>query len=165
VFGNVGELPAARIAHFVNGEWSALGKGLVGQPQAIARDAERIYASTYNDGQGAFLLAAFDGKKWQELAGHGAGLVVEDFYSFNQILPVSGGVVLVGSAELEDGSGRGALLLKDGKLGAIGGGGVHAIGATGVTVARDALWIAGSIAEASGDAGLVSSVGVARLSW
>ncbi len=165
VFSHVGDAAAERIAHYVQGEWRALGKGLVGQPQAIARDEERVYASTYNDGQGAFLLGAFDGDAWRELAGGKTGLTVEDFYSFNQILPTASGVLLVGSAELEDGSGRGALLWKDGQLMPLGGGGVHAIGVSGVALAPDALWIAGIIAEASDGADTVSSVGVARLGW
>jgi hypothetical protein len=165
MFSKVGDVDAQRIAHYVDGEWSALGKGLIGQPQAIGRDAERVYASTYNEGQGAYLLGAFDGKAWSELAGGKSGLAVQDYYSFNQILPVTGGVLLVGTAELQGGAGRGALLLKDGKLQPVGGGGIHAIGLSGIAVARDALWFGGIIAEAAGRTDLVSSVGIARLAW
>lgn len=165
MFAHVGETEAARIARYVDGEWQALGEGLVGQPLAIARDTDTVYASTYDDGQGAFLLGGFDGKYWSERAGGRSGLAVEDFYSFNQILPAQGGLLLVGTAELQNGSGRGALLFKDGKLQPIGGGGVHAIGVSGVAVAKDALWVGGIIAEASSGDDLVSSVGVARLSW
>lgn len=165
LFTSIGDVAAARIAHYEGGEWKALGDGLLGQPQAIGRDDERVYASTYDDGSGAYLLGAFDGDAWQELAGGASGLAVEDFYSFNQILPVQGGLLLVGSAELSDGSGRGALVWKDGVFGPLGGGGVHAISASGVAVAEDALWIGGVIAEASDGAETVSSVGIARLSW
>jgi hypothetical protein len=165
MFTHVGETEAAHIARLVDDEWQALGDGLIGQPQAIGRDADTVYASTYNDGQGAFLLGGFDGKSWSELAGGKSGLVVEDFYTFNQILPAQGGLLLVGTAELQNGSGRGALLFKDGKLQPIGGGGVHAISVSGVAVAKDALWVGGVIAEASSHDALVSSVGVARLSW
>jgi hypothetical protein len=164
-FGNVGEVPAPRIARYREGAWSALGDGLLGQPLAIARDADAVYASSYDDGAGAYLLGAFDGESWRELAGGGSGLAVEDFYSFNRILPVNGGLVLVGTAELQDGSGRGALLWQNGKFSAVGGGGVHAIGVSGVAVAENALWVGGIIAEASSDAELTSSVGIARLSW
>ena len=64
-----------------------------------------------------------------------------------------------------DGSGRGALLFKDGKFQPIGGGGVHGISVSGVAVGRDELWIGGVIAEASSGDELVSSVGIARLGW
>jgi hypothetical protein len=163
MFANVGGLPAARIAHYAAGEWTALGDGLLGQPQAIARDGERVYASTYDDGSGAFLLGAFDGESWSELAGGSSGLAVEDFCSFNQLLPVEGGLVVVGSAELTDGSGRGALVWRDGVFEALAGGGVHAISASGVAVGEDALWIGGVIAEASNGGDPISTVGVARL--
>jgi len=164
-FTRVGDADAAHIAHLSNGEWRALGGGLVGQPQAIGRDANTIYASTYNDGNGAFLLGAFDGKTWTELGGGKSGLAVEDFYSFNQILPARGGLVLVGTAELQNGSGRGALLWKDGKLEPLGGGGVHAITVSGVAVAQSSLWVGGVIAEVSDGRQSVSSVGIARLAW
>jgi hypothetical protein len=165
MFANVGDRPAARIAHYEGGAWKALGDGLPGQPQAIARAAGTVYASSYNDGAGAYLLAAFDGDVWNELAGGDSGLAVEDHYSFNQILPVQGGLVVVGSAELSDGSGRGALVWRDGVFEALAGGGVHAISASGVAAGEDALWIGGVIAESSNGIEPVSSVGVARLSW
>lgn len=165
IFTHVGDTEAAHIAHFVGGEWRALGEGLLGQPQAIGRDAQTIYASTFNDGQGAFLLGGFDGETWTELAGGKSGLAVEDFYSFNQILPAQGGVLLVGTAELQNGSGRGALLFRNGKFQPIGGGGVHGISVSGVAVGSDELWIGGVIAEASSGDELVSSVGIARLGW
>jgi len=163
-FANVGTTPAQHIAHYRQGEWHGLGDGLKGQPQAIGRDDDRIYASTYNDGLGAYLLGGYDGEAWRELAGGNSGLAVEDYYSFNQILPVSGGLLLVGSAELEDGSGRGALLFHDGRFEAVGGGGVHAIITSGAAITERAAWIGGVIAEAASDEPL-SSVGVARLSW
>jgi len=163
-FANVGASPALHIAHYRQREWHALGDGLKGQPQAIGRDADTIYASTYNDGSGAYLLGGYDGDEWRELAGGDSGLAVEDYYSFNQILPVSGGLLLVGSAELENRSGRGALLFHEGRFEAVGGGGVHAIITSGAAITEHAAWIGGVIAEvASGD--LSSSVGVARLSW
>lgn len=164
-FAHVGDTAAERIAHYVDGEWRALGRGLIGQPQAIARDADTVYASTYDEGQGALLLGAFDGKSWSERGGGKSGLAVEDFYSFNQILPVQGGLVLVGSAELTDGSGRGALLWKEGQLQPLGGGGVHAIAVSGVAVAQSSLWVGGVIAEVSSGKQLFSSVGIARLAW
>jgi hypothetical protein len=165
LFTSVGDVSAERIARYTAGEWSALGDGLIGQPLAIARDEANVYASTYDEGQGAFLLGAFAGTEWQELAGANTGLAVEDFYSFNQILPVAGGLVLVGTAELTDRSGRGALLYRDGQFFPVGGGGVHAIGVSGVAVGRNELWIGGVIAEASSGDELVSSVGIARLAW
>jgi len=164
-FSHVGKLAAARIAHFEGGKWRALGEGLIGQPQAIGRDEERVYSSTYDEGEGAFLLGAFDGERWSELAGGKSGLALAGHYSFNQILPVPGGLVLAGTAELESGEGRGALLWKDGKLQPLGGGGVHAISVSGIAVAQNALWVGGMIAEAAGPGELVSSVGVARLAW
>lgn len=163
VFTHVGDTAAERVAHYHDGAWQALGDGLLGQPQAIARDAERVYASTYDEGQGAYLLGAFDGKSWSELAGGKSGLAVEDFYVFNQILPIDGGLLLVGTAELTEG--RGALVLEDGKLRPLGGGGVHAISVSGVAVAPNALWVGGVIAEAASGDRAISSVGVARLGW
>lgn len=165
MFTQVGDVAAERIARLADGEWSALGDGLVGQPLAIARDDERVYVSTYDDGNGAFLLGGFDGTDWQELAGASSGLSVEPFYSFNQLHSVPGGLVLVGTAQLADESGRGALLYRDGQFSAVGGGGVHAIGVSGIAVGRDELWIGGIIAEASSGDELTSSVGIARLSW
>jgi len=163
-FGNVGTTPALHIAHYQQDEWHALGDGLKGQPQAVGRDDTMVYASTYNDGAGAYLLGGYDGEEWRELAGRDSGLAVEDYYSFNQILPVSGGLLLVGSAALEDLSGRGALLFHDGRFEAVGGGGVHAIVTSGAAITDRAAWIGGVIAEAAnGDP--LSSVGVARLSW
>ena len=152
------------IAHYRQGAWQALGDGLKGQPQAIGRHDDEVYASTYNDGSGAYLLGAYAGDEWRELAGGNSGLAVEDYFSFNQIPPVSGALLLVGSAELEDGSGRGALVFHDGRFEAVGGGGVHAIITSGAAITEGAAWIGGVIAEASDDAPL-SSVGVARLSW
>ena len=163
-FANVGSTPALHIAHYRQGEWHALGDGLKGQPQAIGRDDAMVYASTYNDGSGAYLLGGYDGEEWRELAGGDSGLAVEDYYSFNQIFPVSGGLLLVGTAELEDRSGRGALLFHDGRFEAVGGGGVHAIVTSGAAITERAAWIGGVIAEAANGAPL-SSVGVARLSW
>jgi hypothetical protein len=165
MFTTVGDVPAVRIAAYKAGEWSALGDGLVGQPLALARDDANVYVSTYDDGQGAFLLGAFDGSEWQELAGASSGLPVEDFYSFNHMLPIDGGLLLVGTAELADQSGRGALLYRDGQLTPVGGGGVHAIGVSGVAAGRNELWIGGIIAEASSGDALTSSVGIARLAW
>jgi hypothetical protein len=165
LFSRVGDVEAGRIARYAGGEWTGLGDGLVGQPLAIARDHDATYASTYDDGQGAYLLGAFDGTGWRELAGDDSGLPLAEYYSFNQILPVHGGLVLVGTAELEEGAGRGALLYRDGRFTAVGGGGVHGISLSGAAAGAGELWIGGTIAEVASDAGLISSVGIARLRW
>jgi hypothetical protein len=136
----------------------------LGQPQALARQGESIYVSTYDEGEGAYLLGAFDGERWKELAGGDSGLPSEDFYSFNQILPVPFGLLLVGTAELTEG-GRSALLFRDGKLEPLGGGGVHAISVSGIATTPESVWVGGLIAEASSGRALTSSVGVARLAW
>ncbi|MBL8741939.1 MAG: hypothetical protein JNK04_12615 [Myxococcales bacterium] len=126
------------------------------------RDADTTYVSTYDEGNGAFLLGAFDGEAWTELATPAAGLTPQDYFSFNSIELVEGGLVASGTAELDDGSGRGVLTYRDGQLRALAGG-VGAIGVGNVAVGQGSLWVAGVIAEAGPDESAVSSVGIARL--
>jgi hypothetical protein len=70
-------------------------------------------------------------------------------------------VIAVGTAELDDRSGRGALTFRGGKFTAPGGG-VHAITLSGLAVGRDEVWVGGLIAEAGAADRTVSSVGVAH---
>lgn len=149
----------SRIAHWDGKAWSALGDGLPGQVLAMDRLGSTVYVSTYNEGNGAYLLGAFDGTEWRELAGGDSGLAVEDFYSFNQIVAKEDGVVLVGTAQTD--GGRGAFVYRDGTFETLAGG-VGAIGVSSVAFAKDALWIGGIIAQA-GEPDPVSSIGVARL--
>ncbi|MDI3285772.1 hypothetical protein [Polyangium sp. 15x6] len=160
-FAKVGAVEASRIARWDGKAWSPLGDGLPGQVLAFERDGTTVYASTYDEGNGAYLLGAFDGTSWRELATPEAGLTPQTHFSFNAILAIDGGLIVAGTAELDDGSGRGALVYRDGKLRALGGG-VGAIGISGAAVMGDAVWVAGTIAEAGFGANRVPSIGVAR---
>jgi hypothetical protein len=169
-FTRVGDVTAARIARWDGSGWSPLGDGLPADVIAMARDGDRVYASTLDSGGGGgYLFGVFDGESWTELATPESGLTAAPFFSFNAIRPVGGGrVIAAGTAWLEctdfpcplDGD-RGALLWDGERFRGLGGG-VHAIGITDVAVARDAVWFGGSIAEAGSGDGLVPSVGVAR---
>ncbi|NUO50755.1 MAG: hypothetical protein HOV80_18035, partial [Polyangiaceae bacterium] len=161
-FQMVGALAAQRVAHFDGTNWTKLGAGLIGAPTALRRDGATIYASTYDDGTGAYLLGKFDGTSWSELATPGSGITKDSAFNFNAIRIVDGTVIAGGAAELDDGSGRAVVTYRDGTFKALHGG-VNAIGVGGLAVTNDAVWIAGSITAAAPEASPISSVGVARL--
>jgi hypothetical protein len=161
-FTQIGRVAASRVARWNGTTWTALGAGLPGGPTALAHDATTVYASTIDEGSGAYLLGAFDGAAWHELATPAAGLTPQSFFNFNAIQATADGVIAVGSAELDDQSGRGALVYRDGTFTALGGG-VHAIILSGVAVTPDEIWVAGLIAEAGPSATATPTVGVARL--
>jgi hypothetical protein len=160
-FTKVGDTEASRIARFDGGEWSSLGDGLPGQVLALERDGTTTYASSYDEGNGAFLLGAFNGESWQELATPVAGLTPESFFSFNRIRVIDGALILAGTAELDDGSGRGLLIWENGAFRALGGG-VGGISVDSIAVTNDSIWVAGQVAQAGSGTSAVSSVGVAR---
>jgi hypothetical protein len=160
-FTHVGSLEASRIARWNGSAWAPLGAGLPGQVIAVERDGATTYASTYDEGNGAYLLGAFDGAEWRELATGSAGLTAKQEFSFNSLRAIPGGLLAVGSAELDDGSGRGALVYRNGAFQALGGG-VSAISTDGIAITGGAVWLAGVIAAAGGEASAISSVGVAR---
>jgi hypothetical protein len=163
-FTKVGAVDAARIARFDGASWSSLGDGLPGQALALARDASTVYVSTYDEGAGAFLLGAFDGESWTELATPAGGLTPQTYFSFNSLEIVDGAIIASGTAELDDGSGRGVLVYRDGELRALAGG-VGAISVGNVAFDAGSMWVAGVIAQAGTGESAVSSVGVARLQW
>ncbi|NUP10657.1 MAG: hypothetical protein HOW73_31825 [Polyangiaceae bacterium] len=160
-FTKVGAVDASRIARWDGTAWSPLADGIPGQVLALDRDANNVYVSSYDEGNGAYLLGAFDGEKWTELASPAAGVTPQSYFSFNQIRTFEGGLVAVGTADMDDASGRGALVYRDGTFHALGGG-VRARGMGGVAVTDDAVWFAGTIAEAGAETDRVSTVGVAR---
>jgi len=164
-FTHIGGVEASRIARWNGTAWSALGTGLPGQPTALAHDASTVYVSTFDEGTGAgaFLLGAFDGTAWHELATPNAGLTPVAFFNFNAIQAIDGAVIAVGSAELDDKSGRGAVVYRPstGRFTPLGGG-VHAITLSGLAVTHEAIWVAGVIAEAGATGATTPSVGVAR---
>lgn len=160
-FSSVGTVQAARIARWDGTAWHALGPGLPGSPTAIAHDATTVYTSTLDEGSGTLLLGAFDGTTWKDLAGPTAGITPVPEFNFNRIQVIEGAVLAVGTAELDNKSGRGALVYQNGQFTALGGG-VHAIGLSDLAVSRDAVWVAGLIAEAGAADRTVSTVGVAR---
>jgi len=160
-FTHVGSEALSRVARFDGTTFTALGDGLPGQVLALGHDGATVYASSYEEGAGYYVLGAFDGSEWRELATPEAGLTADDHFSFNRIRAVDGTLVLVGTAELDDGSGRGALLYRDGHFTALGGG-VGAISASGLAITEDSVWIGGLIAQAGQGGARVPSVGVAR---
>jgi hypothetical protein len=162
-FTAVGDTAALHVARYDGAAWHALGGGVPGFVTAIARGGGTTYASSVDDGGGAapLLLGAFDGAAWRELAKPGSGLTPQTFFNFNAIRPIGGGVIAVGSAVLDDGVGRGALVYRGGAFTALGGG-VHAIGLSGLAVSRGAIWVGGLIAEAGSGAATTPTLGVAR---
>ena len=166
-FTRIGDLEASRIARWNGTAWRALGSGLPGVATALAHDATTVYASTFDEGAGAYLLGAFDGTVWRELATPATGLTPSPFFNFNAIAVIDGGVIAVGSAQLDDNAGRGAVVYTtDPVTGASRftalGGGVHAILLTGLAVSHDAVWVAGVIAEAGAPGATTPTVGIAR---
>jgi hypothetical protein len=160
-FTQAGDVAASHIARWNGTAWSALGDGLPGMPTALAHDGATIYASTFDEGNGAFLLGAFNATAWHELATPAAGLTPVPFFNFNAIKVIDGAVIAAGTAELDDGSGRGALVYRGGRFTPLGGG-VHAIGLSGLAVTRDDIWVAGLIAEAGATGATTPTVGIAR---
>lgn len=163
-FTKIGELAASRIARWNGTAWRALGAGLAGMATAIAHDGDTVYASNYDEGLGAYMLGAFNGTSWRELGSRAAGLTPSPAFNFNALRPITGGVLAIGQADLDDNSGRGALFydIATQKFHALGTGGVHAVIATGVAVTHNDIWVAGAIAEAGSGASATPSVGLAR---
>jgi hypothetical protein len=160
MFQAVGDVAASRVARWDGEAWSPLGDGAPGMVTALARDGEAVYVSTYDEGGGAWLLGAWDGASWTELATPSAGLTPQPYFNFEHIEVIDGGLLVVGSATLDDG-GRGALVYRDGAFAALGGG-VGGIGISDLQLTSDAVWIAGTIAEVGSGATLAPSHGVAR---
>ena len=96
-FTHVDGVAAARIARFDGTTWSPLGTGLPSTVRAIARTATTTYASTYDEGAGFFLLAAFDGtsQTWTELATPAANLTADSTHSVESIVPTPDGTQAV----------------------------------------------------------------------
>ncbi len=160
-FTHVGPSEATRIARWDGTAWRALGAGLPGPVTALAHHADRVYASTFDEGNGAFLLGAYDGTRWTELATPAAGLTPSSAFNFNTIAVSGDTVIAGGSATLDNDAGRGVLVYRNGAFTALGGG-VHAVIVSGLALSRDAIWVAGVIAEAGAAGALIPSVGVAR---
>lgn len=160
-FTSVDGVDAVRIARWDGTGWSALGEGVPGMVVALARDATNLYVSTYDEGNGAFLLGAYDGTGWTELATAAAGLTPQTYFNFNDIQPLDGALLLVGSAELDDGDARGALVYRDGAFAPLGGA-VRGITVSDLLVTDDSVWFAGAIAEVGAGPTLAPSIGVAR---
>lgn len=161
-FTHIGSLEANRIARYHSGSWQTLGDGMPGQVLALAVSGGTVYASCYDEGNGAYLLGAFDGSTWQELATSGSNLTPDPGYSFNDILPIpGGGLLLVGAADLDDASGMGAFIYEGKRFRALGGG-LGSISANSVSLGAQGLWIGGTIYGAGDIASAVPSVGLAR---
>jgi hypothetical protein len=161
-FSKVGTLDAVKIARWNGSSWSALGAGLPGSPSALTHDGNTVYVSTYDEGAGPYLLGAFDGTSWKELATPAAGITPQSYFNFNAIKVIDGAVIAVGTAWLDDNSAKGALVFRNGTFTGLGGGGVHASLLTGLAVTHDAIWVSGLIAEAGSGANATPTVGVAR---
>lgn len=159
-FTQIDARPASRIARWNGTAWSGLGAGLPATPFAVTHDATKVYVSTGDEGSGQFVLGAFDGTAWTELATPAAGLTPVPRFSFNALRVAGGAIIAAGTAVLDDESGQGALVFENGRFRALGGG-VHATVLTDIAVTGHAIWIAGAIAEANASAP-TSTVGVAR---
>lgn len=160
-FTQVGGVAAGHIARWNGAGFRALGAGVPGIVTALAHGGATVYVSTVSEGSGALLLGAYEGATWRELATPGSGLTPEAFFNFNAIRAVRGGVIAVGTAELDDRAGRGALVYRNGRFTALGGG-VHAISLSGLAVGHDAVWVGGLIAEAGSAGHPTATIGVAR---
>ncbi len=163
-FTKIGEAGMRRIAHWDGKLWSSYGEGLDGQVLALARSGERVFVSTYDEGAGALLLGSFDGTEWKELATPQSGVTKQTYFSFNALVVVGDDVIAGGTAELDDGTGRGLLVFTNGAFSALQGG-VRAINVSQVAAAPGNLWVAGAIAEAGSPPSQRSSVGVAHLTF
>lgn len=152
----------SRIARWDGAAWQALGTGLPATATALARSGARVYASTYDEGNGQLLLGVYDGTTWTELATPASGLTASPDFNLNAIRVVGAGVVVGGSAILDDGSARGALVFDGARFSGLGGGGVRGISISDLAVTSDAIWVAGPLAEAGPADALVSTIGVAR---
>lgn len=163
-FLNVGDVPARQIAIGDESGWAPLGDGLPSQALALTRDGDDVYASSYDQGSGTYLLGRFrldvEGAEWEELASDAGATPLGD-YSFNALHVVDGEILAAGTVEMDDGSGRGIVVYRDGEFHPLAGG-VGAIGVSSVAIANDAIWVGGVIGQAGAGEGLVSSVGVAR---
>jgi hypothetical protein len=162
-FTKVGALAASRIARWNGTAWRTLGAGSPGMVMAVTHDATKVYISTFDEGNGMYLLGAFDGTTWSELATPAAGITPVSSFNFNALHVLDdGAIVAAGTAWLDgDVNGRGAFVFKDGHFTPLGGG-VHASTLSSVAVTSDAIWVAGSIAEAGATGSETSTVGVAR---
>ena len=160
-FTKVGTVDVLNVARLTGTTWTPLGAGVPGMPSALAHDGARVYISSYDVGDGGFNLGRFEGGTWTELATAGANLTRNSDFSFYAIRPVGDAVLIAGSGVLDDESGRGALVYRNGAFTALGGG-VNASSLKDIAITSDAIWVAGSIAEAGAGAGLVSTVGIAR---
>ncbi len=163
-FKKAGSKPLVQIGRWDGSTATAVGDGLVGSPTALRRGGETIYASTYDDGEGAYLLGAFDGTSWKELATEGSGVTKQKAFNFNAIRVVDGSVIAGGAIELDDGSGRGVAVYRDGAFTALAGG-VSAIGISDLAIDDSAVWVAGTLMAAGPETDPISSVGVARLDF
>jgi hypothetical protein len=159
-FTRVGELAAPKIARFTPLGWRPLGEP-PGSVAAIAHTASDVYVSTYDEGSGSLLLGRWDGAAWTELGSAAAGITPHRHFIFYAIRVVDDAVIAAGSAVLDDQSARGALVYRGGVFRGLGGG-VNAIGLSDLAITREAVWVAGLIAEAGAGASKVSTVGVAR---
>jgi hypothetical protein len=159
-FTRVGELAAPKIARFTPLGWRPLGAP-PGFVAAIAHTASDVYVSTVDEGSGFLLLGRWDGAAWTELGSAAAGITPHRHFNFYAIRIVDDAVIAAGSAVLDDESARGALVYRDGVFRGLGGG-VNAIALSDLAITRDAVWVAGLIAEAGAGASKVSTVGVAR---
>jgi hypothetical protein len=160
-FTKIDTVDAARVARWNGTSWRALGAGLPATATAITHDATKVYVSTADEGSGQLLLGAFDGTRWVELATPASGLTPAPYFNFNALRVVGSAIVGVGSAQLDDKSGRGAVVFENGTFRPLGGG-VNGITVLDIAVTSDAIWIAGDIAEAGSGGQTTSTVGIAR---
>lgn len=161
-FSTIDTVDAVRIARWDGSAWHALGSGLPATPTALAHDGTKVYVSTYDEGAGQLLLGAFDGTTWSDLATSAANLTPAPYFNFNALRVVGDAVIAVGAVELDDKSARGAVVFENGTFRPLGGGGAHGITLTDLAVTSEAIWVAGTIADAGPEGSTTSTVGIAR---
>lgn len=162
-FLNVGEVGATRIARWNGTAWKALAAGLPGMATALGHFGDTIYASNYDEGNGAYVLGAWNGSKWTELATRASGITPSEFFNLNAIRAIDGAVIAAGAIEMDNHGGRGVVVYdtKTKKFSSLGGG-ANAVLVTGVAISNDSVWVAGAIADAGQGDARVPTVGVAR---
>lgn len=150
-FSNAGGLPAARVAHFSGGAWSAMGAGLDDRVLALAWDGA---GGVYAGGEFTNYLSKWTGSAWTTVSGGTNNTVMS--------LAWSGSTLYVGGAFGSAGGGSGGVGTTIGTNniasltagvwspmdGGLEGGGVHAISVRSPRVAAVGEFVATSRAAA-----------------
>lgn len=161
-FQHVGDLAASRIALFDGTRWQALGTGMPGTPVALAIDGGDLYASSADEGAGAFGVAHWDGTRWTELATAAHGVPSLEVFSPRALVARGSTVIAAGAIIVQSGDRPRSAYVYDGTTFRPLGGGVGSLGLDAMILTDDALWVAGAMAIVGPDDATIPSVGVGR---